>query len=169
MGLPNICIQRIKRRVKRQRETEREREREREKERERKREKKENRVERSKIYKENRIKTKAWTDGGVMLFRCWELGGATSGTPKEDSSESAGLVATVASLPPAPSSNFRWPPTIPLQGFTKPSKVEGKLHHLSSAPSPLLFLLSSRVFDVNRLYFDSSGPLSFNIVTVEWC
>lgn len=42
-----------------------------------------------------------------MLFRCWELGGATSGTPKEDSSESAGLVATVASLPPAPSSNFR--------------------------------------------------------------
>lgn len=131
MGLPNICIQRIKRRVKRQKE--------REKERERKREKKENRVERSKIYKENRIKTKAWTDGGVMLFRCWELGGATSGTPKEDSSESAGLVATVASLPPAPSSNFRWPPTIPLQGFTKPSKVEGKLHHLSSAPSPLYF------------------------------
>lgn len=136
----------------REKETEREKEREKDTDKKKKTE--------SKEYKENRIKTKAWTDGGVMLFRCWELGGATSGTPKEDSSESAGLVATVASLPPAPSSNFRWPPTIPLQGFTKPSKVEGKLHHLlSSAPSPLfIFTFAACILDVNRFSFHSSGP-----------
>lgn len=88
-----------------------------------------------------------------MLFRCWELGGATSGTPKEDSSESAGLVATVASLPPAPSSSFRWPPPIPLQGFTKPSKLEAKLHLLRPL-SPLLFLL----FSLFTHFFGCTSP-----------
>lgn len=64
-------------------------------------------------------KTEVWTDdGGVMLFRCCcaiAAGAATtSGTINEDSSES-GLVATVANFPPAPSSSFLWPPTIPLK------------------------------------------------------
>lgn len=142
-----------------------------EKKRERKRET------RDKKWKKKRIKTKAWTDGGVMLFRCWELGGATSGTPKEDSSESAGLVATVASLPPAPSSNFRWLPPIPLQGFTKPSKLEEKLHHLLSSASRFFHLFSissvcfyffsspfSRIYLVRRHFDSSRGLFRWKIV-----
>lgn len=52
-----------------------------------------------------------------MLLRCWAWAWAsgTASEPAADSSES-GLVATVASLPPAPSSSLRWPPTpMPLQ------------------------------------------------------